>query len=96
MLLEGVVREDFVGYRKAVFRDNQCHQNLRLLRLAIFWGRGLGASLLYFAENVARDRGFRELVMHARMTAVGFYKRQGYQFSGPEFEEVTIPHVRMY
>jgi predicted GNAT family N-acyltransferase len=52
--------------------------------------------LLYFAENVARDRGFRELVMHARMTAVGFYKRQGYQFSGPEFEEVTIPHVRMY
>lgn len=70
----------------------------RLRQMAVvnsLQGRGLGASLLYFAENVARDRGFRELVMHARMTAVGFYEKQGYRPSGPAFEEVTIPHLLM-
>lgn len=70
----------------------------RLRQMAVvnsLQGRGLGASLLYFAENVARDRGFRELVMHARMTAVGFYEKQGYRTSGQTFEEVTIPHLLM-
>jgi len=70
----------------------------RLRQMAVvnsLQGRGLGASLLYFAENVARDRGFRELVMHARMTAVGFYEKQGYRTSGQAFEEVTIPHLLM-
>jgi predicted GNAT family N-acyltransferase len=70
----------------------------RLRQMAVvnsLQGRGLGASLLYFAENVARDKGFRELVMHARMTAVGFYEKQGYRISGQTFEEVTIPHLLM-
>lgn len=70
----------------------------RLRQMAVvnsLQGRGLGASLLYFAENVARDRGFRQLVMHARMSAVGFYEKQGYQPSGQTFEEVTIPHLLM-
>jgi predicted GNAT family N-acyltransferase len=70
----------------------------RLRQMAVvnsLQGRGLGASLLHFAENVAKDRGFRELVMHARRTAVGFYEKQGYRTSGPEFEEVSLPHLLM-
>lgn len=70
----------------------------RLRQMAVvnsLQGKGLGASLLHFAENVARDKGFRILVMHARKTAVGFYHKQGYHPSGDEFEEVTIPHQRM-
>jgi predicted GNAT family N-acyltransferase len=76
----------------------QAPDTCRLRQMAVvnsLQGRGLGASLLYFAENVARDRGFRELVMHARMTAVGFYEKQGYRTSGQAFEEVTIPHLLM-
>ena len=58
-------------------------------------GKGVGASLLNFAENVARDRGFRKMVMNARKTALGFYGKLGYQVVGEEFDEVTIPHFRM-
>lgn len=58
-------------------------------------GKGVGASLLHFAENVARDRGFATMVMNARKTAVGFYEKLGYTASGEEFSEVTIPHFRM-
>ena len=56
---------------------------------------GLGASLLNFAENIARDNGCRTMIMHARKTATGFYEKQGYSVYGDEFEEVTIPHVAM-
>ncbi len=71
----------------------------RLRQMAVvnsLQGKGLGASLLHFAENVARDKGFRNLAMHARKSAVGFYQKQGYRVTGDEFEEVTIPHQRMY
>lgn len=58
-------------------------------------GRGVGASLMHFAENVARDRGFRKMTMNARKTALGFYDKLGYRVAGEEFSEVTIPHYRM-
>jgi GNAT superfamily N-acetyltransferase len=58
-------------------------------------GKGIGRVLMTFAENIARDRGYRKINMHARKTAVGFYEKLGYSISGPEFEEVTIPHFEM-
>jgi GNAT superfamily N-acetyltransferase len=58
-------------------------------------GKGVGASLMNFAENVARDRGYRKMTMNARKTALGFYDKLGYRIVGEEFSEVTIPHYRM-
>jgi predicted GNAT family N-acyltransferase len=58
-------------------------------------GKGIGATMMNFAENVARDRGFKTMSMHARKTATGFYEKLGYRVDGPEFEEVTIPHFNM-
>ncbi len=58
-------------------------------------GKGIGRVLMTFAENIARDRGYRKLTMHARKTALGFYEKLGYHVSGAEFEEVTIPHFEM-
>ena len=55
-------------------------------------GKGIGRSLMQFAENIARDRGFRKITMHARKSAIGFYEKLGYQVTGDEFNEVTIPH----
>jgi len=58
-------------------------------------GKGVGGQLLHFAENVARHKGYRSMLMHARKTAVGFYEKLGYKVKGDEFEEVTIPHFLM-
>ena len=71
---------------------------IRLRQMAVFnnlQGKGVGRALMVFAENIARDQGYRKLVMHARKTALGFYRKLGYQTSGEEFEEVTIPHFVM-
>ncbi|HEY6978269.1 MAG TPA: GNAT family N-acetyltransferase [Chitinophagaceae bacterium] len=58
-------------------------------------GKGIGRVLMQFAENIARDRGFKKLIMHARKTAMGFYEKLGYNKVGNEFLEVTIPHYIM-
>jgi ribosomal protein S18 acetylase RimI-like enzyme len=58
-------------------------------------GKGIGASMMNYAENVARDAGFKVLIMHARKTAVGFYEKLGYTIAGEEFFEVSIPHFIM-
>lgn len=71
---------------------------LRLRQMAVvsgLQGKGIGKVLLQFAENIARDRGYKKIVMHARKTAVGFYEKSGYKVTSTEFEEVTIPHYIM-
>jgi len=55
-------------------------------------GLGIGESMMQFAENIARDRGFKTITMHARETAIGFYERYGYKTKGDEFIEINIPH----
>src|SRR5262245_36309528 len=73
--------------RKARLRQMAVLNNLQ--------GKGIGRALIQFAENLARDRGFQKITMHARKTAVGFYEKLGYRVCGQEFEEVTIPHYVM-
>lgn len=55
-------------------------------------GKGIGASIMGFAENIARDKGYSKLMMHARDTAIGFYEKFGYKIRGEEFTEVNVPH----
>lgn len=56
---------------------------------------GVGAALMQFAENLARDNGFKNMVMNSRKTAIGFYEKLGFSICSDEFVEVTIPHVQM-
>jgi predicted GNAT family N-acyltransferase len=56
---------------------------------------GVGTRLVRFSEEVARTKGFREMVMHARETAIPFYERLGYECEGEPFIEVTVPHRHM-
>lgn len=74
------------------------HKNCRLRQMAVLntlQGKGIGRALMTFAENIARDQGFKKLNMHARKTALGFYQRLGYKVVGEEFAEITIPHFEM-
>jgi N-acetylglutamate synthase-like GNAT family acetyltransferase len=54
--------------------------------------KGLGRELVNYAESFAKERGFGEIVLHARETALGFYGKLGYQAEGDRFTEVGLPH----
>jgi len=73
-------------------------QTVRLRQMAVLndlQGKGIGKALMTFAENLARDRGYKRITMHARKNAIGFYEKMGYKTKGGEFAEVTIPHYIM-
>ena len=58
-------------------------------------GKGVGTTMVQASEAFARRMGFRQMVLHARETAVPFYLRLGYTVVGERFEEVSIPHFKM-
>jgi len=56
---------------------------------------GVGRAVLDALLQAARQRGDREAVLHAQMSAAPFYGRAGFTPRGPIFEEAGIPHVEM-
>jgi N-acetylglutamate synthase-like GNAT family acetyltransferase len=59
-------------------------------------GKKVGARIVTFAEEVAREKGFSELFMNARDAVLDFYTKCGYTIRGEQFFEVGIPHHLMY
>jgi predicted GNAT family N-acyltransferase len=56
---------------------------------------GIGREILLYLMRIARERGYRHAVLHAQMTAEGFYLRSGYTPVGEVFEEAGIAHRKM-
>lgn len=75
---------------------NEYTVQLRQMAIASFMqGKGLGSQLLLFAENIAKDRHYKYIYLHARKVAVDFYKKHNYTIESDLFTEVGIPHFDM-
>ena len=68
----------------------------RMAVLAGVRGAGIGRPLLAALLAAARQRGDREVLLHAQASAVGFYARAGFTPRGPAFEEAGIAHQEMF
>lgn len=58
-------------------------------------GRGVGSALLAALIGAARERGLREVHLHAQAHATAFYVRHGFVAEGDTFFEAGIRHVSM-
>jgi YbgC/YbaW family acyl-CoA thioester hydrolase len=56
---------------------------------------GLGKQVLQALVAQARQRGDREVQLHAQRSAQGFYQRLGFVAQGEPFEEAGIGHITM-
>lgn len=95
ILIAAFEEEKMLGCCFLTHIDNN---TLRLRQMAVqnnLQGKGIGASLMNFAENIARDRGYKSMMMHARKTTCSFFEKQGYKVEGDEFLQLTIPHFKM-
>lgn len=95
MLIAAFEDDDMLGCCMLVEENPD---TVRLRQMAVLndlQGKGIGRALMGFAENLARDRGYKILSMHARKNAIGFYEKMGYKVASDEFTEVTIPHYVM-
>lgn len=58
-------------------------------------GRGIGSMLLQALMRQARQRGDMAVVLHAQLSALGFYRRHGYTPEGAVFMDAGIEHIAM-
>jgi len=56
---------------------------------------GTGRRILEFLMQTARQRGYQRAVLHAQLSAEGFYLKNGYTPVGEVFEEAGIAHRKM-
>ena len=63
---------------------------------AQYQSKGVGSFLVAYSESYSVTKGFKKIELHARDTAINFYKKAGYETEGPIFKEVGIDHLFMY
>lgn len=68
----------------------------RMAVCRVLRGARLGRDVLHALVQAARDRGDREVLLHAQRSAEGFYDRLGFHPRGEPFEEAGIPHIEMF
>lgn len=67
----------------------------RMAVLPALRGTGVGAQVLEGLMQSARSQGYRQVLLHAQASAVGFYRRAGFAPRGAAFEEAGIEHQEM-
>ena len=67
----------------------------RMAVLREFRNTGVGAHILRFLIDRALFRGFRKALLHAQLTAEGFYLKEGFKPVGGVFDEAGIAHRKM-
>ncbi len=95
MLIAAFEEEDILGCCMLVEENPETTRLRQIAVLNDLQGKGIGRALMSFAENLARDRGYKTISMHARKNTVSFFEKMGYKVAGDEFTELTIPHYVM-
>jgi YbgC/YbaW family acyl-CoA thioester hydrolase len=67
----------------------------RMAAIQTVRGSGVGRAVLDALMQAARDRGDREVRLHAQVSAQGFYARAGFAPVGEVFDEAGIAHIEM-
>jgi len=95
-ILIGAFEEDkLVGCCILSEKNKETVQLRQMAVLKDLQGKGIGRLILEYAEDVARQRGYKVLMMHARDAVLDFYKKCHYRIAGEQFTEVDIPHHAM-
>jgi predicted GNAT family N-acyltransferase len=68
----------------------------RMAVLRVLRGGSLGRAVLDALTDAARQRGDHEVLLHAQVSAEGFYRKAGFTPRGSRFEEAGIQHVEMF
>jgi predicted GNAT family N-acyltransferase len=74
--------------------DNQA----KLERMAIlkhYRRKGIGREMLLFLDTVWKDKQVQQVIIHAQLEVVPFYKLYGFDELGLPFREAGIKHIKM-
>jgi predicted GNAT family N-acyltransferase len=86
-----------VAYGQLVPQDNSVYQISQMVVKPNYQGQNLGSKILLYLIDRAREEKAIALTLNARITAVSFYQKFGFQTHGRRFLSATtgIPHITM-
>lgn len=85
-----------VGAARIRYLDTETAKIERVAVLSHLRGLDIGRKIMDKLEERLREKHIKKAVMDAQVSAQGFYEKLGYLTDGPVFEEVGIPHIKMY
>ena len=71
---------------------------IHMMQVAVdtkYQGEGIGRDLVKYAEHRAKQAGYHKIIMHAMLTVIHFYEKNGYHQEGDIFEEKGITFAKM-
>jgi predicted GNAT family N-acyltransferase len=88
--------ERVIGSARVQFlADNQA----KLERMAVlkrYRRKGIGKEMLLFLDAVWKDKQVQQVIIHAQLEVVPFYKLCGFDELGLPFQEAGIEHIKMH
>jgi predicted GNAT family N-acyltransferase len=84
-----------IGTARVRFPDPGCAKIERMAVLKTFRRQGIGSGILSCIEEELKRQSVFDLVLHAQLTAVTFYRACGFTAFGDTFYEAGVEHVKM-
>jgi predicted GNAT family N-acyltransferase len=95
ILIGAFENTEMIGCCVLTPRENGIVQLRQMIVRDDYRGKKIGAAIVLFAEEVARENNFSILMMHARDPVIDFYTKCGYEIAGEQFFEVAMGHHKM-
>lgn len=74
------------------------NDTIRLMQVAVdskYQREGVGRDLIQYAQERAKEAGYNRIIMHAMLSVVHFYEKNGFHQEGDIFEERGITFAKM-
>jgi predicted GNAT family N-acyltransferase len=92
-----LIQKSVVAYGQLVPQDNRIYQICQMVVKPGYQGQNYGSRILCFLIEKAQQEGAIAFTLNARLSAVGFYQKFGFQTQGEQFPSSTtgISHITM-
>ena len=85
-----------IGSARVQFLNNNQAKLERMAILEHYRRKGIGKELLLFLDTIWKDKHVQQVIIHAQLEVVPFYKLCGFDELGSSFQEAGIKHIEMH
>jgi predicted GNAT family N-acyltransferase len=89
-------RERVIGSARVQFLAGNQAKLERMAILKRYRRKGIGREMLLFLDAVWKDKQVQQVIIHAQLEVVPFYKLCGFDEVGLPFQEAGIKHIKMF
>jgi len=87
--------ERVIGSARVQFLAGNQAKLERMAVLKRYRRKGIGKEILLFLDAVWKDKQVQQVIIHAQLEVVPFYKLCGFDEFGSPFREAGIKHIKM-